>query len=167
MLGSAQKAWLKRELLNGKHLYALTVWVSTSAWVPTLSDGWTLYRTERQEIANFIKANGITNLAMITGDLHMLGIDDGSHSDYTSEGGRGFPVIQASPLDRFGFQDGIPFAPYSEGVIAERGQFGLMTVLDNGDGSLSIEWSGRNWANEEVMRYTFSVEDKRAVIRPK
>lgn len=166
MLGMMQKEWLRQELLAARDLYPLVIWVSTAAWVPDLSDGWHLYSTERREIADFIKANGITNLAMLTGDLHMLGIDDGSHSDFAAGGGAGFPVMQASPLDQFAFQDGTPFAPYSEGVIAERGQFGLMTVYDYGGPSITVRWSGRNAANEEILSYTFTKQDPRNFYFP-
>lgn len=166
MLGITQKNWLKQELLKGKYFYTLTIWVSTADWFPQLSDGWQLYATERREFADFIKANHITKLAMLTGDLHMLGIDDGSHSDFATGGGAGFPLMQASPLDRFPFSEGIPFAPYSQGVVAERGQFGVMTVTDSGDPTLTVHWSGRNWRNEEILAYTFTVQDEREVYFP-
>jgi phosphodiesterase/alkaline phosphatase D-like protein len=156
MLGAQQKAWFKQELLQAKANQALTVWVSSVAWIPNLSDGWYLYSAERREIANFIKENGLTNLIMLSGDLHMLGMDNGSHSDFATGGGAGFPEMQASPLDRFGFE--AP-APYSEGVVAKRGQFGIMNVIDNGGPTVTVEWSGRNWANEEIMAYRFTVEN--------
>ena len=81
-------------------------------------------------------------------------------------GGIGFPVMQASPLDRFAFKEGIPFAPYSEGTIAERGQFGVMTVFDTGGPALTIRWSGRNWLNEEIAAYTFTIDDPRGIYLP-
>lgn len=154
MLGAQQKAWFKQELLQARDSHALIIWVSSVDWIPDLSDGWTLYSTERRELANFIKANNINNLAMIAGDLHMLGIDNGSHSDFADGGGAGFPVIQASPLDRFGFE---AEAPYSEGRIAQRGQFGVMNVIDEGGPTVRVEWSGRNWKNEELLAYSFTV----------
>lgn len=157
MLGKLQKAWLKQELLNGRDAYALIVWISASDWLADLSDGWRSYRTERRELADFIKNNQIKNLAMIAGDLHMLGIDDGSNSSFATGGGGNFPVMQASPLDRFGFETD---APYSEGRVAERGQFGIMNVIDHGGAEVVVEWSGRNWANEEVLAYRFTVKNQ-------
>lgn len=157
MLGAAQKSWFKQELLNAKASHALIVWVSSVDWVPSLSDGWHLYSTERREIANFIKANNIKNLIMIAGDLHMLGIDNGANSDFADGGGGGFPVIQASPLDRFGFKTS---APYSEGVVAERGQFGIMNVIDTGQAMLKVEWSGRKWNNQELLAYSFTINNE-------
>jgi phosphodiesterase/alkaline phosphatase D-like protein len=157
MLGPAQKAWFKQELLNAKTTYPLVVWVSSCDWIPNLSDAWHLYSTERREIADFLKENGITNLIMLAGDLHMLGIDNGSHADFASGGGAGFPVMQASPLDRFGFE---AEAPYSEGVIAKRGQFGIMNVIDEGGPTIKVEWSGRSWTNEEILAYSFNIGNK-------
>ena len=42
-------------------------------------DSWYLYQTEQNELINYIKNNGITNVIVISGDLHSGGaIDDGS-----------------------------------------------------------------------------------------
>ncbi|MCB0168069.1 MAG: alkaline phosphatase family protein [Anaerolineae bacterium] len=154
MLGSTQKAWFKEELLRANSDHALTIWVSSVDWLADLSDGWYLYSTERRELADFIKTNNINKLAMIAGDLHMLGIDNGSHNTFATDGGSGFPIFQASPLDRFGFDAD---APYSEGRVAERGQFGIMNVIDDGGPTVRVEWSGRSWTNEELLTYTFTL----------
>jgi alkaline phosphatase D len=157
MLGEPQKAWLKQELLNGRDAYALVIWISASDWLAELSDGWRSYKTERKELADFIKNNQIKNLAMIAGDLHMLGIDNGSNSAFAGGGGGGFPVMQASPLDRFGFDANVS---YSEGRVAGRGQFGIMNVIDYGGTEVAVEWSGRTWKNEEVLAYHFTVQNQ-------
>ncbi|MCB0193074.1 MAG: alkaline phosphatase family protein [Anaerolineae bacterium] len=155
MLGPRQKAWFKQELLQAKSDHALIIWISSVDWIPQLSDGWYLYSTERRELADFIQANAINNLAMIAGDLHMVGIDNGSHADFTTVGGGGFPIFQASPLDRFGFDAD---ALYSEGRVAQRGQFGIMNVIDDGGSTVWVEWSARSWTNEELLAYRFSVQ---------
>ncbi|MCB9076754.1 MAG: alkaline phosphatase D family protein [Anaerolineaceae bacterium] len=154
MLGLAQKAWFKEELLRANTDHVLTIWVSSVDWLADLSDGWYLYSTERRELADFIKTNNINKLAMIAGDLHMLGIDNGSHNTFATGGGSGFPIFQASPLDRFGFDAD---APYSEGRVAQRGQFGIMNVIDDGGPTVRVEWSGRSWTNEELLAYSFTV----------
>ena len=168
LLGEAQKSWLKQELLSARDRYPLVVWASTSAWFPELSDGWRCYAVERREIADFIKQNQITNLVMLSGDLHITGIDDGAHTDFSNRGG-GFPEMVSSPLDRPGFVDGLPFAPYNQGAIAERNLFGLMTVIDNGGQTVTVQWSARNAANEELLSYQFAIgarpAPKRAVDR--
>ncbi len=165
MLGGTQKAWFKQELLAAKDEYALIVWVNTLPWIGvTGDDGWYVYTHERQELADFIKDNGITNLCMLSGDAHMLAIDDGTNSDYASGGGAPFPVFHAASLHR---TPGVKGGPYSEGAYPGIGQFGLMTVNDLGN-VIRVTWSGRNYRNEEIVGYEFvcPVNLARSVITP-
>ncbi len=155
MLGAPQKAWFKQELLDAQGTYPLKVWVNSLPWIGvTGDDGWYLYTNERREIANFIKDSGITGLCMISGDAHMLAIDNGTNSDYATGGGAGFPVMQAAALDQGGSLKG---GPYSEGAFPGRGQFGLMTVIDSGGSEIIVQWSGRNAANTQLLSYQFAV----------
>ncbi|MGH8004224.1 MAG: alkaline phosphatase D family protein [Limisphaerales bacterium] len=155
MLGTAQKAWFKQELLNSKSNYPLIVWVNTLPWIgsPGGGDAWYEYTNERRELADFLKANGIKNLCMLSGDAHMLAIDDGTNSDYATGGGAGFPVMHAASLDQTPSLKG---GPYSEGALPGRGQFGLMIVSDWQD-SLRVSWSGRDSVNNERVGYSFVV----------
>jgi len=153
VLGTTQKAWFKQELLDAKSKYPLIVWVNSLPWIGlTGDDGWYAYTNERRELANFIKDNDIKNLCMISGDAHMLAIDDGTNSGYATGGGAGFPVMQAAALDQNGSVKG---GPYSEGTFPGGGQFGLMTFNDTGD-SIRVDWSGRNYLNQEIVSYGFS-----------
>ena len=153
MLGSAQKTWFKQELLNAAATHALIIWVNTLPWIGiTGDDGWYGYTTERAELANFIQNNNIKNLCMISGDAHMLAIDDGTNSYYGSGGGTGFPVFHTAPLDQSGSVKG---GPYSEGTYPVRGQFGLTTITDESD-SIKVQWSGRNYLDSEIVAYSFS-----------
>jgi hypothetical protein len=158
MLGDEQQAWLEQELLAANGTYPVIVWVNSQPWIaPDAAggDGWGAYATERQEIADFIVENDIEGLAMLSGDAHMLAIDDGSNNTFASDGeGPGFPVFHAAALDRHGSEKG---GPYSEGTDAGGGQFGLMTVNDDGGDTIEIIWSGRNYKDEEVMRYSFTL----------
>ncbi|MGE5692582.1 MAG: alkaline phosphatase D family protein [Candidatus Zixiibacteriota bacterium] len=155
MLGTTQKAWFKQELLNSKSNYPLLVWVNTLPWIgsPGGGDAWYEYTNERRELADFIKANGIKNICMLSGDAHMLAIDDGTNSDYATGGGAGFPVMHSASLDQTPSLKG---GPYSHGAFPGRGQFGLMTVSDWQD-SLRVRWSGRDSANNEKVGYSFVV----------
>lgn len=151
VLGTAQKAWLKSELLKGA-AYPLVVWIGSAPWIEPRtpgSDRWGGYSTERQELADFIKKNGIDNLIMLSGDAHMIALDDGTHSGFAQGGGGGFPVLHAAPLDQQGRVKG---GPYSHGTFPGRtgsgsgvydGQFGLLTVTDTGGPEVCIEFSGR------------------------
>jgi hypothetical protein len=91
---------------------------------------------------------------MLSGDAHALAIDNGSNNTY---GGLspGFPVFHAAALDRQGSEKG---GPYSEGMFPGGGQFGLVTVHDDGGSMIEIEWSGRTYADEEIVSYRFGVD---------
>ena len=95
---------------------------------------------------------GIDNLMMVSGDAHMVALDDGSNSDYSSDGGAGFPVFQAAPLDRPGSIKG---GPYSDGAFDGPGQFGLLDIADHGD-TISVTTTGTNWDGEILLRRTFT-----------
>jgi alkaline phosphatase D len=157
MLGDEQQAWFEQELLAAKGRYPVIVWVNSQPWIVDAADnadGWGAYATERQEIANFINDYEIQGLMSLSGDAHMLAIDDGSHNLFGTEQVPGFPVFQAAALDRRGTEKG---GPYSEGAYPGGGQFGLMTVNDNGGEEIEIIWSGRNYDDEEIIGYTFTV----------
>ncbi|WP_443209912.1 hypothetical protein, partial [Rhodococcus rhodochrous] len=86
------------------------------------------------------------------GDAHTLAIDNGSHSDYSTNGGAGFPVFQAAALDRPGSVKG---GPYSEGAYPGGGQFGVLRVHDSGT-RLSVTLEGRNWKGDRVVGLRFT-----------
>ncbi len=152
VLGVAQKQWFKQELATAKS-FPLVVWVSSFPWIGTTGDdGWYLYTYERRELANFIKDNELTNLCMISGDAHMVAIDDGSHSDYATGGGASFPVFHAAALDQAGSVKG---GPYSEGAFPGGGRFGWFSVTDFND-SLKVDWIGKNSLNQTLVSYSFT-----------
>lgn len=154
VLGKDQKEWFKSEVRAAKGLYPLVVWVNTMPWISAAGkDDWSRYAAERRELAGFIREQGIA-LCMLSGDAHMLAIDDGAHSDFSGGPGPGFPVFHAAPLDRPGSEKG---GPYTGGVSAKRGQFGLMSVTDDGGDRLEVEWQGMNHRGETVMRHAFWV----------
>jgi hypothetical protein len=88
---------------------------------------------------------------MLSGDGHMVAIDDGTHSNFATNGAadeKGFPVMHAAPLDRYARPKG---GPYSHGVAGRRilfgliqiQQFGLAEIRDDGR-VLEVSLSGRN-----------------------
>lgn len=158
MLGAEQRSWLFKELASAKE-YALVVWVNVVPWITKSqvgSDiGWEPFSYERRQIADEIKRLGLVNrMLILSGDGHMVAIDDGTNSDYSSDGDTGeraFPVVQAAPIDRFPRVKG---GPYSHGVAARRGvsrlfglikeqQFGLMDLTDDGQ-AIDVGLSGRD-----------------------
>ena len=103
-------------------------------------------------IADRIKSLGLVDkMVILSGDAHMVAIDDGTNSNYASNrqpAERAFPVIHAAPLDRYPRRKG---GPYSHGFHAKKRlfgilkaqQFGFMKVRD--DGSLmEVEFSGHD-----------------------
>ncbi len=164
MLGEEQRNWLFEELASTKD-YSLVVWVNVVPWItksqPGSDVGWEPFSYERRLIADEIKRNGLVNrMLILSGDGHMVAIDDGSNSDYSSDGRAGekaFPVVHAAPLDRFPRVKG---GPYSHGVAARRGvsrlfgvvkeqQFGFMELTDNGQ-VITVELTGRNSEGETL-----------------
>jgi alkaline phosphatase D len=158
MLGASQREWLLGEIERARDRYALVVWVNPVPWIadPESGDGWGLYEWERRYIADRISAAGMTGrLLMLSGDGHMVAIDDGTNSAYASDragGERGFPVMHAAPFDRYPRRKG---GPYSHGTAARRvffglipiQQFGLAEIQDDGN-VLEVRLSGRNERGE-------------------
>lgn len=152
MLGAAQLRWLKRQFTEAADA-PLVIWVSTVPWIAgprSGSDDWGGYTAEREEIANHIDRLGLTRrLIMLSGDAHMVALDDGTHSNYatgSSRTGKGFAVMHAAPLDRATSEKG---GPYSHGISRERGQFGLVEVKDDGRG-LAVELTGRSLSGAPI-----------------
>jgi prolyl oligopeptidase len=126
---------------------------------PFGEDYWSVFSTERREIADFITEHNIRGLCILHGDSHMLAADDGSHSDYATGGGAPIPVMCAAPLDQ---NPSLKGGPYSQGVYRvkkDEGCFGLVTVTDDGK-EVSVSFSGRNNRNEEKIALSFKVPAK-------
>ena len=154
MLGAEQKAWFKDEIVEASRTSELVVWVNTVPWVAEEREGadhWAGYADERRELADHIADNDIDNLLMVAGDAHMVAIDDGSHTDYSTDGHPGFPLLHSAALDRPGSVKG---GPYSEGAIGSGGQFATIDVVDDGD-AITVELTARTWDGQELMSYTF------------
>jgi PhoD-like phosphatase len=157
MLGDDQKAWLLGEMLAADRAGLLTVWVSPTPWIAPAAPGadtWAGYDTERREIANFISAHELDRIVMLSGDAHMIAIDDGTNTDYSTRGGgAAFPLLHAAALDRPGNVKG---GPYSEGTVAAGGQFGLLEIDDVG-GDMRVTLSGRDWRGRTLVSHQFVV----------
>jgi phosphodiesterase/alkaline phosphatase D-like protein len=155
MLGAEQLDWLLDELARADR-YGLVVWANGAPWVgepdPT-SDRWPAFAEERRTIANAIADNGVDNLLAISGDAHMLAYDDGTNTDYSDSGNAGFPLFHAASLDRKGSVKG---GPYTGPVIPGGGQFGLVSVRDDGT-RVRVTLKAMNWQEEVLFTRTFTV----------
>ena len=121
MLGEKQKKWLLGQLSDAAKKHPLVFLVQGVPWIAQTgktADGWAPYCDERREIAKHIDSLDLTQrLIMLSGDAHMLAIDDGRHSNYATDGcgyseiAKGFPVFQAASFDRMGSIKGGPYSP--------------------------------------------------------
>lgn len=175
IFGSKQEEWLQTKLLEGKEL-DLIVMTSSFPYIvnsPSEEGSWGFYPKQRNRIAKFIKNNQITNLCMISGDAHMLAIDDGSHSGYannddynpSSTGNGGFPVFHAASISSSTSQKGGPYSKGSQSSLGGRegdgidgsGQYGFFQVLYQDENGNEIEvprivWIGKRVENESGER---------------
>lgn len=138
VMSEEQMRFLTEEIRKSKNMDA-TIWVSSRPWIEpeTLtSDRWGGYAKQRNELANFIATNDITNLIVVCGDAHMLAADDGSHSCYADKkyGTMGFPVLHSSPLANYGSVKG---GPYSNGVVTKQlrmvRQYAILCIRPSND----------------------------------
>lgn len=158
MLGERQLAWLLAELDVAMRSHALVVWVNSDPWVAAAdpgADDWGGYAGERRRIADAIAATGTANLVMLSGDAHMVALDDGTNSDFSTDGGGGFPLLHAGALDRPGRTKG---GPYSHGAFPGAGQFGVLSVHDNGGDHITVDLAGRDWTGRVLVAESFLIE---------
>lgn len=158
MIGAKQLAWLKDQIQIASIKGEFLVWASSVSWIDKERevdyDTWGCYYYQRKEIANFIQSLGMhERMMIICGDAHMLAADDGTNSNYSDDGGMGFPVFQTAALSNRGSEKG---GPYSEGVFTGEGQFGVFEIVDTGGDSLTVNFSGRKLENE-LLSYSFTV----------
>ena len=117
-------------------------------------DDWGAYPAERQAIADALAEADVDNLIMVSGDAHMVAIDDGTNSGYASDGSKGFPILQAAALDRPGSVKG---GPYSHGTFPGGGQFGKLEISDDGGPEITVRLSGQTWDGRELVALTVRV----------
>lgn len=156
MLGQQQLDWLLDQLAVAADEAALVVWLNPVPWVAEENEGadhWGGFPEERRRIADVIAEHEL-ELLMVSGDAHMVAIDDGTNTDYSTAGVGGFPLIHSAPLDRPG---GIKGGPYSEGAIAEPGQYARVDIADNGD-TIAVDLAARRYDGEFILSYTFDVD---------
>lgn len=150
MLGPEQLEWFIDEVITSSRSHALVVWANPTPWISSAgADDWSGYAEERRAIADAISGAGVENLVMVSGDAHMVAIDDGTNSGYATDGGGGFPVLHAAALDRPGSLKG---GPYSEGAFPGSGQYGRIEITDQGGDTVGVRLSGHNWQGTDLVR---------------
>jgi hypothetical protein len=154
MLGDAQRDWLLSELVAGSRTHAAVIWANSVPWVSESKDGWGGWPGERQTIADALVEAGVENLIMVSGDAHMIALDDGSNTDFSTSGTGGFPLFHSAALDRPG---NIKGGPYSDGAFPGGGQYGLVEVHDDGSDSITVTFTGRSWDDRDIVTGSFDI----------
>lgn len=78
--------------------------------------------------------------------MHGVGIDDGTYTDFATDGGAGFPLFQAGSTGTGGSVKG---GPYNKGARGDNGQYGLFEVIDSGTAATAI-WTAKDDLNATV-----------------
>jgi hypothetical protein len=94
---------------------------------------------------NFWRDSAIANILILSGDAHMLAIDNGTNNHYETDtiNPHQYPIFQAAALNRGGSVKG---GIFSEGTYPNptynTGQFGIIDVIDTGGDSICLELKG-------------------------
>ncbi len=156
-MGAVQKAWFKQELITARDAgFPFILWVNTVPWISEAQlgdDSWAGYTSERTELANFIRDNRINNVAMLSGDMHGLAFDDGTHSDYATGGGSPMIVMHAAALTANAVPKG---GPYTVGPISGGQQYGVLDIFDNGGPSVACRFMGTRVGEGRKITQIFS-----------
>jgi len=148
--------WFFNTLLDARNRGRVVAWYNSYPWINAPGgpnwkcaekDNWGGYPEERQRIANFIRDEKIP-LFILSGDAHMVAMDDGTNSDYAIGGGAPIRVFQAAAIDRPGSYKG---GPYSQGYSRESGQFGVVQVSDEGGDNICFDWYAINKSGKTVV----------------
>lgn len=135
IMSSDQKKWFKNEVVAAKNNRQLICWVSSVSFSGSGSDNWGSYTVARTEMANFFRDSNIVNMFIISGDAHMLAIDNGTHADFSDKKNNPnlYPILQSAALNNVGSDKG---GEYSEGGTFPNppfsSQWSTIEVFDNG-----------------------------------
>jgi len=156
MLGHEQLTWFLDEVIAASKSHAVVLWANPTPWVASSgADNWSAYPDERRRIADALVEHDITNLIMVSGDAHMVAIDDGTNTDFSSSGQGGFPLLHAAALDRPPSERG---GPYSHGTFPGAGQFGKIEIRDSGGSTVRVDLVGQDWEGRELVRLGLEFE---------
>jgi alkaline phosphatase D len=145
IMSDSQKQWLYSQMLDAQNNNQLIAWVSAVPFIGQTDDSWGGYANDRRDLGDFLRSN-IINMFILSGDAHMLAIDNGDNSDFSTGYRRNtsrYPVLQAAALNQNGSNKGgtYTYGPFPN-PSSEYGQFGLVTVTDNGGDDICIDLTG-------------------------
>lgn len=160
-----QKQWFKDQCLWAKNQNLTIAWVSSVSFGGTQSDNWGGFAAERTEISNFFRDNAIQYMFILSGDAHMLSMDNGANHDFSTGANNPFkyPVFASAALNQGGSFKGGLYNVRPNGTVDNTpganyfytnpsstvGQYGIVDVADNGT-QLSITFTGYRVTNAGV-----------------
>src|SRR5690606_3699595 len=113
-----------------------------------------------------IKTNNLQGrVAIISGDMHGVAIDDGTNSDYATGGGGKIPVFQAAPLGSNGSVKGGGWSQgsFTNGTLGN--QWGQMNITDAGTSAdIVMQWNGKR-DNTTLVTWSMNVPSA-AYVKP-
>lgn len=164
MMGIEQFAWLLGEFIHARDNGLVACWVSPLTWNSVgYPENWACQPAERTALSDFLYDQEVKNLFILSGDAHMLAIDDGTHADFSSAQDLRYyyPIFQAAAISRDGSYKG---GQFNQGGVfpnpsLHAGQFGEVLVEDDGE-EVCITFNG--WRTDSmsasasvVNSYTF------------
>lgn len=147
-LGPEQEAWIMRTMLDAQE--PLICWVNPMPWMANMNQhNWDKFAIQRNRITKFLVDSGINKrMFQISGDWHGMGFDDGRNNKFG-----GFPVYHLSSIDSAPSK---AFAgTFSHGTNRERGQYGVISIQDDGDTITVLAEGYRN--ADLLLTHTFSI----------
>lgn len=164
MMNNTQFAWLLSEFLYARDNGLVAAWVTPLTWNSIgYPENWACQPAERTGLNDLLFGLGVKDAFILSGDAHMLAIDDGTHADFSTqqELQYHYPVFQAAAISRFGSYKGGVFnqGGWHANPSLAHGQFGEVVVADDG-AEVCITFNG--WRTDSmshevslVNTYTF------------
>ncbi len=137
MMDGFQRTWLQSELLYARDHGLVACWVSPLTWNSIgYPENWGCQPAEREALANFLRDAPIPDLFILSGDAHMLAIDSGSNTEFSTGASNphDYPVFQAAAIAQGGSYKGGTFdqGGHFPNPDIHHGQFGEVQVDDDG-----------------------------------
>lgn len=148
IMSKEQLDWLKNEILLSQKNNQLVAWISTVSFSGSLKDNWGGFTKTREIISNFLYENKIENLFIISGDAHMIAVDNGTNSDFSTLKNNPFkyPILQSAGLNNIGSDKG---GTYSEGGTFPNppftSQWTKVDVIDNNENLIGVRFTCYRW----------------------
>ncbi|HRH37346.1 MAG TPA: alkaline phosphatase D family protein [Flavobacteriales bacterium] len=138
MMDIEQFVWLQNQLRYARDHGLVAAWVSSLTWNSIgYPENWGSQPEERTLLNDFLFHENVENMFIMSGDAHMLAIDDGTDADFSSAHDLRYkyPILQAAAIARGGSYKGGTFnqGGYFQNPDQAHGQFGEVLVDDDGE----------------------------------